>query len=367
MTQTMLDITVALHTPEGRIETPMRISDESGQIGDAIAQGLQLGLDENGFWVRNWADYQESFPTADAAARAWLEEQDVPPLDRHIRRYLLRYPNSIKSRQQALAAIFTGSTMVWKDGLVIDTCEKPVSEAILIAQFFHDIENLHDSANITVERAMRQMRLDNLTSFVKASNAEPHIRLGAFLWEHSLADWPCMNIPEDAEKSYRAGAIEFLRLFSFQLRMARKHIHPAGASLIAYLCEQTADQTRAMRKILAEIEDHKEAQERVPFEPLERQRSRYCLPLREVGDFKALTKKEYDHPGKKGDALFEALEELPGVHSVEYDGHFGAAIFYHVDAEEDCDDTHERVASMVRDHVVNARAVLEQSAKDDAS
>lgn len=44
----------------------------------AFQQGLRLGRDEKGWWVRNWVSHEDTFPTAAEAARAYLDSIREP-------------------------------------------------------------------------------------------------------------------------------------------------------------------------------------------------------------------------------------------------------------------------------------------------
>ncbi len=49
-----------------------------------------------------------------------------------------------------------------------------------------------------------------------------------------------------------------------------------------------------------------------------------------------------------GVMLSEKLEEFDGVSNVDYDGHFGANVFYRVDSEDDTPELHESIYALIR-------------------
>lgn len=59
---------------------------------------------------------------------------------------------------------------------------------------------------------------------------------------------------------------------------------------------------------------------------------------------------------KNGEDLFQKLERLPGVDSVDYDGHFGACIYFGIETEHDTPDTHAAIAAEIEAHLTLARA-----------
>lgn len=50
---------------------------------------------------------------------------------------------------------------------------------------------------------------------------------------------------------------------------------------------------------------------------------------------------------------------IDGVHSVEYNGHFGACIYYTVDADRDIPAVHELVNTMIRSAIEEGKTALE--------
>ncbi|MHA6346387.1 hypothetical protein [Roseivivax sp. CAU 1761] len=96
----------------------------------------------------------------------------------------------------------------------------------------------------------------------------------------------------------------------------------------------------------------------------ERARTAYSVEL-DVEDFLAITKAEDDGRIAYEETLSAPLEgihpytrhaaEVEGISAVEYNGHFGAAIHYTVDDENETEGTHAKVADIIRGQVVRAR------------
>jgi hypothetical protein len=49
--------------------------------------------------------------------------------------------------------------------------------------------------------------------------------------------------------------------------------------------------------------------------------------------------------------LGDKLDRLPGVTDTEYDGHFGAAIYVRIDAEDDGPELHRLIETIITDHL----------------
>lgn len=69
-----------------------------------------------------------------------------------------------------------------------------------------------------------------------------------------------------------------------------------------------------------------------------------------VVDFMAVEKLD-DEQELWADTLCAKLEEVPGVSAVEYNGHFGAFIYFRIDAEDDCEELRDKIDRMIRDYV----------------
>ena len=49
--------------------------------------------------------------------------------------------------------------------------------------------------------------------------------------------------------------------------------------------------------------------------------------------------------------LSDKLDELPGVSGTDYNGHFGAAVYLTIDADEDKPKLHERISRIIDRHL----------------
>lgn len=80
----------------------------------------------------------------------------------------------------------------------------------------------------------------------------------------------------------------------------------------------------------------------------ERTRSEYCFPV-DTEQFIALERWD-DCP------LLEELEKL-GADNIEYDGHFGANVFYRLAAENDTEEKHAAIAACIQRNLNKATAI----------
>lgn len=85
---------------------------------------------------------------------------------------------------------------------------------------------------------------------------------------------------------------------------------------------------------------------------LERTATSYAVTLDE-DDFLALTRIEHEWPLRR--SLCEDLSALSGVSDVEYDGHFGAAVYFTIDIENDENDRHREILALIERHVELAK------------
>jgi hypothetical protein len=57
--------------------------------------------------------------------------------------------------------------------------------------------------------------------------------------------------------------------------------------------------------------------------------------------------------------LSERLEKISGVSKVDYDGHFGAAVYLTVDFDSDTTKTHDAIASVIAEHLARCKTARE--------
>lgn len=84
--------------------------------------------------------------------------------------------------------------------------------------------------------------------------------------------------------------------------------------------------------------------------------SDYAVEI-ETSDMLALLDYEHAFTGRApdGEKLFEKLPKIDGVDSVDYDGHFGAAIYFAIATESDTPETHEAIKALIESHLAIAR------------
>lgn len=156
----------------------------------------------------------------------------MSPLNQHIRRSLLLYPLLFSNRASVLHFMFcqSGNAMIWRDGILVDpTAPTEIDEKKAQAAFFKDLDKLeaqikkHDEehphlppmnnsvgAKLRLNRARRQFQFDNLDDLAIAAE-DPCWTTSVAMRGYSRDHWPVMNVPDDVEPSFRAGAQEVLR------------------------------------------------------------------------------------------------------------------------------------------------------------
>lgn len=301
----------------------------------------------------------------------------MTPLDRHIREMMLSYPALYATRNQALHCLFckNGNGLTWRGGRIIDPHARPFVEALARAAYFDGTEKHPLTTREKLERARRQFHLDTLD--LRVITPDRDLRLDAMLLLRSYHrhGWLAMNVPEDAEESYRKGALEALEDVAATLRGALIRGHPTLLEIIAQIDALDPGRAALTEIILqeAERENLGEGQEPVILGPIERGAAAYCIEIENTDDFIALCRADDDlhsplHPTLldrlDGDHL-KGLREIEGVSRIEYNGHFGSAVHYTVDAEDDLPDTHDKIRRIIADQVRRARAwVAAQTEKE---
>jgi len=49
--------------------------------------------------------------------------------------------------------------------------------------------------------------------------------------------------------------------------------------------------------------------------------------------------------------LYKKIDKVDGVNDADYNGHFGASIFYRVEAEHDNEETHAEIRRLIQEHI----------------
>jgi len=55
-----------------------------------------------------------------------------------------------------------------------------------------------------------------------------------------------------------------------------------------------------------------------------------------------------------GKELYQKIDKVAGVDDTDYNGHFGANVFYRVSAEHDNEETHAEVRRLIQEHIDSA-------------
>ena len=88
---------------------------------------------------------------------------------------------------------------------------------------------------------------------------------------------------------------------------------------------------------------------------LERVSSHYALDITE-SEMIDLLEYEWDRESEYGQSLVQRLIEETPVYDVEYDGHFGAVIYYTLHVTDDCDNMHDKIKEIVKEQLLRAAA-----------
>lgn len=76
----------------------------------------------------------------------------------------------------------------------------------------------------------------------------------------------------------------------------------------------------------------------------------YAIP---IDDFLAIDKYEGDQDASK--CLYMTLERIDGIHSVDYNGHFGSYIYLTIEEEHDTQETHKKISDLIITQIELAR------------
>lgn len=152
-------------------------------------------------------------------------------LDDHIRRAMLRHPLIFDSRWAVLRHLYlvNGNGYEWENGRLVDVFDHlspyPGDKACRAA-YFDDLDRLESQfasfppvpeidRTDRLRRAKRQFVLDHLDDIALADDLG-HERLSATDVAHLSPQYAhAYNVPEDAEESYREGAVYVLRQVAY--------------------------------------------------------------------------------------------------------------------------------------------------------
>tara|TARA_Y100000815_G_scaffold12587_1_gene11166 strand:+ start:51 stop:1016 length:966 start_codon:yes stop_codon:yes gene_type:complete len=311
-------------------------------------------------------------------------------LDQTIRKMMLSYPLIFPTRAAVLQQLFccNGNGLEWEGGRLTGrgAMSADFDEEKAKSEFFSDIDkrqrDLKDivgdedyratrDATQRIDRARRQFQLDNLDDLVISTDGEGFSDGHALLRGYYKPGWCGMNIPDDAENSFRDGAIEALSEALVKMRGAGLDGHPVVQEIESEYQRLTPQFSNEQ---LAELL----GQPLKPRDPIEvsrfdTQAVKGCFEMT-VDDFLAIERAESKLLFEDNMSLFEQLEGrsragipgIDGVHSVEYNGHFGAAIHLTIDAEHNLPSTHAAICKMIRAHVSEShRRLAEAKLKEE--
>lgn len=146
-------------------------------------------------------------------------------LDALVRSALLHYPSLFGTRWDVLRHLYLviGNGYEWIDGelvAVVGRDERTDEQAV--AEFFSDIDTVRETfadywdadyeRRDTLKRRRRQFQLDNLGLIVHESRMDADVPFDvASILLHTSPEYShVFHVPDDAEPSFRAGAVEVL-------------------------------------------------------------------------------------------------------------------------------------------------------------
>lgn len=202
-------------------------------------------------------------------------------LDALVRQALLSYPSLHATRWDVLDHLYLtiGNGFEWRPGPdgaeLVNVCERePFDETRARAEFFRtaderitwraDVGDVTDDPDLRLQRARLQFQLDHLDDLVHESRinarvmgALPDHRMTSIATDYAYA----FNVPDDAEPSFRAGAVEVLRELIPLLYLAEQAGTDRGlrAAAVAQMQrldpqpELTAERQAAIDELLADL------------------------------------------------------------------------------------------------------------------
>jgi hypothetical protein len=82
----------------------------------------------------------------------------------------------------------------------------------------------------------------------------------------------------------------------------------------------------------------------------------YAIAIEDVDEFLSIDKYEGDIPyDESSKCLYMSLEKIDGIHSVDYNGHFGSYIYLTVEEEHDTIETHKKISDLITNQIELAR------------
>lgn len=82
-------------------------------------------------------------------------------------------------------------------------------------------------------------------------------------------------------------------------------------------------------------------------------RRSYRLDITNAQMLALLDSESFTKPDPVGGSLFDKLDKMTGVSRVEYNGHFGSAIYFELDADIDTADFRAGVKGLILTHLDN--------------
>lgn len=77
----------------------------------------------------------------------------------------------------------------------------------------------------------------------------------------------------------------------------------------------------------------------------------YRMDLTDSQMLKLMEGEHFSKPEPAGGTLCDKLSRLRGVSAIEYDGHFGAAVYFSIDADDDTPALRAQISALVRVHI----------------
>lgn len=151
-------------------------------------------------------------------------EGGLSKLDALVRSLLLRYPSLFGTRWDVLSHLYLviGNGYEWSNGELVEVFRDERTDEQAAAEFFSDIDKFRttfaaswdavDERRDTLKRRRRQFQLDNLDLIVhEPRNDAPGSFNAAKILVYTSLDYShVFRVPDDAEPSFRDGAVEVL-------------------------------------------------------------------------------------------------------------------------------------------------------------